>query len=67
MLTMPAFFSGSFVCNVVEHENVLQAELIGNRVSMSFVMKKHWDHDHYQVVHDCGQRSEAVSSLENKR
>ena len=62
---LPTFFSGSSACKVVEHETLLQAESIGNRVSMSLVVKKHLDH--YQVAYDCSQRSGAVSSSENKR
>jgi hypothetical protein len=62
---MHTFLRQSSACKVVEHENLLQAESIGNRASMFLVMKKHWDH--YQVAYYCSQRSEAVSSLGNNR
>ena len=65
MTMILTFFSGSSGCKVVEHEKLLQAESIVNRIRMFLVVKKHWDH--YQVAYDCSQRSEAVSSLGNKR
>ena len=65
MTVMPRFFNGSSVDKVAEHEKLLHTKSMGNRISMFLVVKKHWDH--YQVVHDCAQRSEAVSPLENNR
>ena len=45
------FFRQSSVAKVVERENLLHTESMGNRVSMFLMVKTHWDP--FQVAYDC--------------